>query len=451
MSTAAEVSRMPASQAGAPRPRERDTSTMPYLIGAFAVIALLCGGIAVWAVTTNIAGAVLAPATVVVDSNVKKIQHPTGGVIGEIRVRNGDRVKAGDLLVRLDETVTRANLQIVSKQLDELWLREARLAAERDAAPAIRFPAALEKRRNEPAIVEILNGETSLFNTRRRSLEAQQQQLRERIEQYDQEAGGLDAQREAKAIEIRLIDEQITSLVDLEEQKLVTASKMIALRREAARLKGEQATLQSTAAQTRGKISEIELTILQRQQEFQTEVVKELREVQTKIAELDERRVAAEDQLRRVEIRAPEDGIVHQLAVHTVGGVVSNSEPLMLLVPNDDRLVVEAQVAPKDRDQLMIDAVAVIRFAAFNQRTTPEIRGRVTGIAADLSEDRRTGLSYYTVRITIPEDQLALLGKDNKLVPGMPADAQIKTTDRTAYSYLVKPLEDQITRAFRER
>lgn len=451
MSSAATASSMPVPGAGQPRMRERRTSTAPYLIGAFAVIALLCGGIALWAVTTNIAGAVLAPATVVVDSNVKKIQHPTGGVVGEIRVRNGDRVKAGDLLVRLDETVTRANLQIVSKQLDELWLREARLAAERDAATAIRFPAALEKRRGEAAIVEILNGETSLFNTRRSSLEAQQQQLRERIEQYDQEAGGLDAQREAKAIEIRLIDEQITSLVDLEEQKLVTASKMIALRREAARLKGEQATLQSTAAQTRGKISEIELTILQRQQEFQTEIVKELREVQTKIAELDERRVAAEDQLRRVEIRAPEDGIVHQLAVHTVGGVISNSEPLMLLVPNDDRLVIEAQVAPKDRDQLTIDATATIRFAAFNQRTTPEVRGNVVGIAADLTEDRRTGLSYYTVRISIPEDQLALLGKDNKLVPGMPADAQIMTTDRTAYSYLIKPLEDQITRAFRER
>ncbi len=433
------------------QPHRRSVSTKPYIAGALAVVVLLFGGVTLWALTTDIAGAVLAPATVVVDSSVKKIQHPTGGVVGEIAVRNGDRVQAGDLLVRLDETVTRANLQIVSKQRDELLLRTARLVAERDNAAEIRFPPELTDRRNEPAIVESFAGETSLFKTRRRTLDAQVQQLRERIEQFDQEASGLDAQRAAKDIEIKLIDEQIVSLIDLEKEKLVTASKMIALRREAARLKGEQATLLSNAAQTRGKISEIEISILQRQQEFSTEVVKELRESQAKLAEFEQRRVAAEDQLRRVDIRAPVAGIVHELAVHTVGGVVSSSEPLMLIVPNEDRLVVEARVAPKDRDQLTIDAVATIRFAAFNQRTTPEIAGTVTRISPDLIEDQRTGMSYYTVRISIPESELAKLGAHNKLVPGMPADAQIKTGDRTAFSYLVKPLEDQITKAFRER
>lgn len=433
------------------QPRRSSVSTGPYIAGALAVVVLLFGGVTLWALTTDIAGAVLAPGTVVVDSSVKKIQHPTGGVVGEIAVRNGDRVQAGDLLVRLDETVTRANLQIVSKQRDELLLRSARLVAERDGASEIRFPPELADRRNEPGIAESFAGETSLFRTRRRTLEAQVQQLRERIEQFDQEASGLDAQRAAKDIEIKLIDEQIVSLIDLEKEKLVTASKMIALRREAARLKGEQATLLSSAAQTRGKISEIEISILQRQQEFSTEVVKELRESQAKLAEFDERRVAAEDQLRRVDIRAPVAGIVHELAVHTVGGVISSSEPLMLIVPNEDRLVVEARVAPKDRDQLTIDAVAAIRFAAFNQRTTPEITGSVTRISPDLIEDQRTGMSYYTVRISIPESELAKLGAHNKLVPGLPADAQIKTSDRTAFSYLVKPLEDQITKAFRER
>lgn len=437
--------------AGARPRRERRTSARPYIYGAFAVIAVLCGGVALWAVTTEIAGAVIAPATVVVDSNVKKIQHPTGGVVGEIRVRNGDRVKAGDLMIRLDETVTRANLQIVTKQLDELMLRAARLAAERDGAAEITLPAELLARRDDPAIVEIVKGETSLFNTRRRTLHSQEEQLRERTTQLDQEAAGLDAQRNAKGIEIELIGKEIESLSTLEEQKLVTSTKMMSLRRDAARLQGEHALLLSSAAQTKGKMTEIELTILQRQQEFSTEVVKELREVQTKIAEYAERRIAAEDQLRRIEIRAPADGIVHQLAVHTIGGVISNTEPLLLLVPHDDKLVIEAQVAPKDRDQLVANATAVIRFAAFNQRTTPEIRGTVAGISADLTEDRRTGLSYYSVRITIPESELAKLGSDNKLVPGMPADAQIKTHDRTAYSYLVKPIEDQLAKAWRER
>lgn len=437
--------------AGARPPRERRTSARPYLLGAFTVVAVLCGGVVLWALTTEISGAVIAPATVVVDSNVKKIQHPTGGVVGEIRVRNGDRVKAGDLLIRLDETVTRANLQIVLKQLDELTVRAARLAAERDGAAQIALPAELDPRRNEPAVLEILKGETSLFNTRRKTQQSQEEQLRERITQLDQEAAGLDAQRNAKGTEIGLIHNEIESLSTLEEQKLVTSTKMMSLRRDAARLQGEHALLLSSAAQTKGKMTEIELSILQRQQEFSTEVVKELREAQTKISEYAERRIAAEDQLRRIEIRAPEDGIVHQLAVHTIGGVISNTEPLLLIVPNDDKLVVEAQVAPKDRDQLVVNATAVIRFAAFNQRTTPEIRGTVASIAADLTEDRRTGLSYYSVRITIPESELAKLGSDSKLVPGMPADAQIKTHDRTAYSYLVKPIEDQLTKAFRER
>lgn len=421
-----------------------------YVLAASLVTALLVGGIGLWSTQTEIAGAVVAPGLVVVDGHVKKVQHPTGGVVGEILVKNGDRVKAGHVVMRLDETVTRANLQIVTKQIDELTLRSARLTAERDKASDITIPAEFASRLDEPEIATALAGERSLFQTRRRTIEAQDEQVRERIEQYDQEAAGLDAQRSAKALEITLIDEQIASLLDLEEQKLVTASKMIALRREAARLKGEQATLLASAAQTRGKIAEVESAMLQRHQEFITDVVKELREVQARLTELVERRVAAEDQLTRVLIRAPVDGIVHQLAVNTVGGVIGTSEPIMLIVPEDDRLVIEAQVPPKDRDQVAPGAAAFIRFSSFNQRTTPELVGRVDRIAADLTEEQRTGASYFIVRIHIAESELAKLG-DAKLVPGIPADVQITTSYRSALSYLLKPLEDQVARAFRER
>ncbi|MCB1520361.1 MAG: HlyD family type I secretion periplasmic adaptor subunit [Hyphomicrobiaceae bacterium] len=434
----------------APVPTVRRATFAPYIAGAFAVVAVLFGGVGVWAVTTDIAGAVLAGATVVVDSSVKKVQHPTGGVVGEIHVRNGDRVSAGDLLIRLDETMTRANLQIITKQLDEFVVREARLAAERGNAPAIDIPEEIRARMGETAIKETVRGEISLFNSRRSSLESETSQLRERIRQLREESDGLDSQREAKATEITLIDKELESLADLELQRLVTTSKMMSLRREAARLRGEHARLLSAAAQTRGKITEIEISVVQREQEFRTEVVKELRDVQTRIAELGERKIAALDQLQRVDIRAPTDGIVHELSINTVGGVISPSEPLMLIVPNDDRLVIEAMIDPRDREQVRIGAPAVIRFAAFNMRTTPEVMGEVTRISADLAEDKRTGSTFYLVRLSIGEAELAKLG-DNRLVPGLPADVQITTNERTALSYLVKPLQDQLAKAFRER
>ncbi|MBL8565112.1 MAG: HlyD family type I secretion periplasmic adaptor subunit [Hyphomicrobiaceae bacterium] len=423
--------------------------TTPYVAGAGLVTVLLICGIGLWSAATDIAGAVIAPGLVVVDGHVKKVQHPTGGIVAAIMVENGDRVQAGTPLVRLDETVTRANLQVIAKQMDELSIRGARLAAERDDASALTLSAALAERLSDRVVAAAVAGEQSLFSSRRRSNEAVESQLRERIEQFDQEAAALDSQRAAKALEIDLIDEQIVSLAGLEEQKLVTATKMIALRREAARLKGEQATLLSSAAQTRGKIAEIELTILQRQQEFRTEVVKELRETEARLTELSERRIAAEDLLARVLIRAPVAGTVHQLAANTVGGVISASDPIMLIVPESQPLVVEAQVSPRDRDQVAGGAPAYIRFASFNQRTTPEIAGTVDRIAADLTTDARTGMSYFGVRVVIPETELGKLG--GPLVPGIPADVQITTGYRSALSYLVKPLQDQIARAFRER
>lgn len=430
--------------------KRRSVSTAPYLLGGSLVTVLLIGGVVLWSITTSIAGAVIAPGVVAVEGNLKKVQHPTGGVVGEILVKNGDRVRAGDVLLRLDETVTRANQQIVVSQIEQLTVRLARLEAERDASPAITIPSDLAMRTGESEIAAVVAGEKSLFDSRRQSNEAQNQQLRERIEQYDQEAAGLDAQRQAKDTEIKLIGEQIASLLRLEEKKLVTASKMIALRRESARLVGEQATLLSTAAQTRGKIAEIELTILQRQQQFATEVVKELRETQSRLAELRERAVAADDVLSRVVIRAPSDGIVHQLSANTVGGVVNTADPILFIVPDDEHLVVDAQVSPRDRDQLVAGAAAHVRFSSFNQRTTPEIIGKVERIAAEIAEDRRTGITYFNVRVVLPETEIAKLGH-NELVPGIPAEVHITTSARSAFSYLMKPVQDQFSKAFRER
>jgi HlyD family secretion protein len=420
------------------------------MVGGLAVAFLLVGGLGVWAATTQIAGAIVAQGLVVVETNVKKVQHPTGGVVGEIYVKNGQRVEAGDLLLRLDETLTRVNLQMVTKQLDELAVREARLKAERDDAPTFAVPEVLLARTGESDIKEILKGEESLIRSRRESMTGQKSQLTERSLQLGKEAEGIAAQIAAKRKEIGLIADELEGLAVLEAKQLVTTTKVAALKREKARLEGELGQYEAAAAQTSGRKAEIALQIVRLEQELKTEVVKELREVQSKTAELIERRIAAEDQLRRVDIRAPQSGVVHQLAVFTQGGVINPGEPILLLVPEGDRLVIEARIAPKDIDQLSIGQTTHIRFSAFDQQTTPQVAGEVISISADLTRDPATGESYFTARIAMPEAELAKLGA-NKLQPGIPADIQIKTQDRTALSYLMKPLSDQINKAFRER
>jgi membrane fusion protein, type I secretion system len=425
-------------------------STRRHIIAGLAAVMLVTGGIGGWAATTEISGALIAPGSVVVESNAKKVQHPTGGVVGQIAVTNGASVVAGDVLIRLDETMTRANLQIVSKTLDELTARRARLRAERDGASEVAWPSAFKDRRQEEGIIELMSDEQRLFQLRNTTRLGQKRQLRERVAQLNEEAGGIVAQQEAKSRELVLVNNELEGVRHLWAQKLIQMNRLTALEREAARLEGERAQLVAAAAQGQGKISEIELQITQIDRELASEVGREMREIDGKAGEYTERKVAAEDQLRRIEIRAPISGTVHELNVHTIGGVVSAGEPLMLIVPALDRLTIEARVMPQDIDQVRIGQAAALRFSAFSQRTTPEINGIVSRLSADVTTEQRTGVSYYTARIAITPEELARLG-EVRLVPGMPVEAFIKTADRTVGSYLVKPLFDQVARAFRER
>jgi HlyD family secretion protein len=378
------------------------------------------------------------------------VQHQTGGTISELRVRDGDRVKAGEVIVRLDETVTRANLAIVVKSLDELAARQARLEAERDGLDTLSFPAELLRRADDPDVERAMHGERKLFDFRRTARLGQKAQLTERVAQLREEIQGLSGQATAKAREIELINIELEGVRDLWKKKLVPISKVTVMERDAVKLEGDRNSFLAQAAQAKGKTTETELQIIQIDQDLRSEVSKELREIQGKSAEFVERKVAAEDQLKKVEIRAPLDGIVHQLAVHTVGGVVSPSEPLMFIVPAQDELTVEAKIPPQEIDQLRVGQRATLRFAAFNQRTTPEIGGIVTRISADTAQDQKSGLTYYVVRLTMPAAEVDRLG-DLKLVPGMPVEAYMQTGQRTVMSYLLKPLEDQIVKAFRER
>ena len=429
---------------------ESQRSIHHHVRAGIVIVVVLCGGVGGWAATTELSGALIAPGSVVVDTNVKKVQHPTGGVVGEVRVRDGDRVKTGDIVVRLDETVTRANLAIVTKGLNELTARKARLESERDGAETIKFPDTLLQRANDPDVASAIMSERKLFELRHSARVGQKSQLRERVTQLQEQIEGLSAQANAKAREIELINRELTGVRELWSKNLVPITRLTALEREATRLDGERGQLIATIAQTRGKITETELQIIQIEQDLSSEVAKEMREIDGKLGEFVERKVTAEDQLKRIDIRAPQDGTVFQSTVHTVGGVITAGDAIMLIVPEADNLTVEAKVNPQDIDQLRLGQNVMLRFSAFSQRTTPEVNGTITRISADASTDPRTGQSFYTIRIGMTAAEIARLG-EVRMVPGMPVEAFVQTGERTVLSYLMKPLTDQVMRAFREK
>jgi HlyD family secretion protein len=439
---------MSSSVMGGIKVRDTRASIRTHLLAGLSVVVLLAAGLGGWASTAEISGALIAPGQIVVESSVKKVQHPTGGVVGQLLAHDGDIVKEGQVLVRLDDTVTKANLAIVTKTLDALQARAARLQAEQQGADKVTFPASLLDRANDPDVRNVMASETKLFDVRTTGRAGQKAQLRERIRQLNEEIDGLNAQENAKQQEIALVNQELTGVRALYEQHLVQLTRLTTLERDGARLEGERAQYVAQKAQTKGKITETELQIIQIDKDMVSDVSKDLRETNDKIGELVERKVTAEDQLRRVDIRAPQDGMVEQSTVHTVGGVISAGDAIMMIVPQTDDLQVEAKVNPQDIDKLQIGQKTLLRLSAFNQRTTPELNGVVSRVSPDVTTDQRTGQTYYTIRVSMPPEEVARLG-EVKLIPGMPVEAFVQTGNRTLLSYLIKPLHDQLMRAFR--
>ncbi|MCK7611322.1 HlyD family type I secretion periplasmic adaptor subunit [Roseibium sediminicola] len=416
-----------------------------HLLFALFLALLVVGGIGGWATFTEISGAVVSSGTIVVETNTKHVQHREGGIVRQIRVKNGDTVEAGDLLISLDDTVTRANLAVITKQLTELTAQEYRLEAERDDLPTIDWP---EERKRDLGDIE--RGQQLLLEARRNSKDGRKNQLEEQIRQFNKQTEGLQAQVDAKDSEIELIDEELADLGGLLNKQLVSKSRVTGLRREKARLSGEYGDLIAQIARTKEAISERRIQILQIEESYRAEVLEQLQEVRSRIAQLEEQKIAAEDELTRVDILAPRNGYVHQLSVHTIGGVIAPGETVMQIVPREDQLIVETQVRPVDIDQMSPGQKARIRFPSFDQRTTPELTAQLLTVSADLNEDERTGNSYYVARLLIDEEELSKLG-EKVLVPGMPVETFLQTGDRTVLSYLVKPVTDQIAHALREQ
>ena len=417
---------------------------------AVALVAGLVVATVAWGSFTEIEGAVVGTGTLVVDGRSKTIQHPTGGRVAEIRVRDGDAVAEGDVLIRLDETTPRAQLAVIDARLDEFVARETRLHAEMTGAETLRFAETLAGRSGEPGAAAAMRAETALFDAGRTARAGTRVQLRERIHQTRRQIEGLEAQRAAKQTEIELTEKESGAVDQLFDQRLVGLSRAMALRRALATASGDLGRIDAALAEARSLVAETELRILQIDKDLGTETARDLTAVRGQIAELRERRVAAENDLRTTEIRAPRTGRVNDLRIHTVGGVIRAGDPVMSIVPLDEALVAEARVAPSDIDRVRLGSAASVRLRAGNQRTQPTLSGTVARIADETSVDPRTGATYYPVRVELAADAVGLL-TDLKLVSGMPLDAFVGTGARSPLGFLFAPLVEQIGFAWRER
>ncbi len=409
----------------------------------------LVGGIGGWAATATLSNAVVGEATVIIEDNVKKVQHLSGGIVSELNAREGAHVQAGDIVLRLDDTALRANLGIVSGTLAQLYARRARLEAEQLGRESFTLEDLAAAGIDVTTKRNLAQGEVQLFQTRRSALSGMKKQLEERRGQLAEEISGEVIQIKAIDEASGLIDEEYRAINSLYEQQLVTMQRVNALKRQRVELDGNRGQRIAARAQAEGRINEINLQILQLDEDRRTENAKDLAEIEANVAEMEERRVALADQLKRMDVRAPMEGRIYQLAVHTVGGVVNAGETLMLLAPDQRALTVEAKIVPRNIDQVRPGQEVQIRFSAFDQRTTPEVKGEVVAVSPDIVTDQRTGVGYYPVRVKPDAPSLALI-PEMQLYPGMPAEVFIKIADRSVVSYFAKPLTDQIRHTFRE-
>lgn len=421
-----------------------------WMITGFVIIAGAFGGFGAWAALASLESAAIAEGVVVVESERKRVQHLEGGLVREIRVRDGDRVEKGDVLIRLEDTHARAMYDIVRAELDAARAEEARLVAERDDRDAIAFPEDLLERMSVAKVNDVVEGQQHLFNARRSALDGQVAILEQSIAQFREEIAGLKAQQEARERQLVILGDELGGLKTLLRTGNVPRNEVLAYERRIAELSGEKGRFMADVSRAEQGIGEARLRIGQLEKAAREKVVEELREVKERIFGLAERLVAAEDVLRRTEIRAPSTGIVMGMRTHTTGGVIAPGEEILQVVPVGDRLVIQARVDPVDIDDVEVGQQASVRLMAFKLRSTPIIVGTLRNLSADTMVDEHSGAPYYLARIEVSKEELARLG-GLKLQPGMPVEALISTGARTALGYMLSPLTDNMDLAFREK
>jgi HlyD family secretion protein len=426
------------------------TARGPVILGILALIVLV-GGFGTWAVLSNISGAIVAPGSIEVEQNRQAVQHPDGGVVDEILVREGDVVETGQVLIRLDQERLTSDLTIVESRLFELVSRRGRLEAERDSAEAIRFDdEIIAAAATQPDVSDMMESNRKLFAQRRENLDASVEQLQKRKDQMASQIEGLDSQFNALREQIAFVEEELVSQTTLFERGLTQQSRVLGLQREKARLEGSAGEIIAARAQAEGRITETEIEIIRLRSQSREEAITQLSQQEGRELELAERRRAILEQLNRLDIRAPRAGAVHALQVYGERSVIQPAQPVLYIVPQDGPLIIGVQVQTIHIDQVRVGQEVTLRFSAFDTRRTPEILGRVVTVSPDALHDERTGASYYRARVEISEGEIDKLPDGAILVPGMPVEAYLQTGARSPIAYLAKPLTDYFNTAFRE-
>jgi HlyD family secretion protein len=444
----------------APKPSPRPTapaarpgtawSARRHLILGLLGLVILVGGFGTRAVTANIAGAIISQGSVAVESNRQVVQHPDGGVVVEILTREGDRVEAGDTLIRLDETVPASNRQILSDQLMDVVARATRLRAERDGLEDLVFPDMLvEAAATDEEVAEMIEGQRNLFEARRLSLEQGTEQLTRRKAQIDNQIDGITAQQGALDTQLEFLREELEAQQALLGRGLAQAPRVLSLQREEARLMGQAGEFAASVAELQGQQTQIDLEILSIQNTAREEAIAELRDLSAREIELDEQLRALDDQLSRLAVTAPVSGVVYDMQVFAERSVIRPADPVLYIVPQDRPLVIQTRVEPIHVDQVFPGQDVTLRLPSFDAATTPELFGSIVRVSPDAFTDQSTGVTYYQAEVLPNTGEIDKLG-DRVLLPGMPVEAYLRTADRTPLAYLVKPLSDYFNRAFRE-
>lgn len=422
----------------------------PFLMLGYVTLFLLVAGLGGWGAMARISGAIIAPGSLEVEGNRQVVQHPIGGVIAAINARDGDNVQAGDILVELEGEAKLSELEIVEGQWFEVLARKSRLSAERDVSDTIEFvPELIAAAAEDPEVAVLMEAQQQQFDARRKVQAEEEAGLVERKTQISNQIEGLEALYDATEDQIALLTREIESQETLLAQGLTQLTRVLTPQRELARLKGSYAQVAAAISENRAKIAEIEIERIRLTSKTRETAIAELRDLEFREIELRERRLALKDEIAKLQLRAPVGGVIYGSTADTIRGVIRPAEPVLYIVPNEANLVIRAQVPTMNVDKVHLGQEATLRFSAFDMRTTPEVPGHVTKVSADALEDPQTRMRYYLVDIAIDPGAEDKLGHVT-LVPGMPVEAFIRTEDRSALTYFVKPLSDYFVQAFRE-